>query len=190
MTPTAELQRRVLALAGAFVALMLSGAAPARADSVVVFNEIQYHPWDPAGAEWIEFHNQMALDVDLSGWRLTGGANFDFPSGTVIPAGGYLIVSGDPAAVGFGSLGPWVGSLSNAGERLRLRNNSGRLMDEVDYGDRGVWRSGRMDQVRPWQRLMRTRQVVSRRVGEQVWKSVGLLRRPTFPTDQVWGQRL
>jgi hypothetical protein len=142
MTPTAELQRRVLALAGAFVALMLSGAAPARADSVVVFNEIQYHPWDPAGAEWIEFHNQMALDVDLSGWRLTGGANFDFPSGTVIPAGGYLIVSGDPAAVGFGSLGPWVGSLSNAGERLRLRNNSGRLMDEVDYGDRGVWPIG------------------------------------------------
>lgn len=122
--------------------LSVFAAAPAQADSVVVFNEIQYHPWDPLGAEWIEFHNQMAIDVDLSAWRLTGGANYDFADGTVIPAGGYLVVASDPAALGQGALGPWVGSLSNAGERVRLRNNSGRLMDEVEFGDRGVWPIG------------------------------------------------
>ncbi len=114
---------------------------PVRADSVVVFNEIQYHPWDPLEAEWIEFHNQMAVDVDLSGWRLRGGADFDFPAGTVIAAGGYLLVSSDGAQPA-GALGPWAGNLSNGGEQLRLRNNSGRLMDEVDYGDRGVWPIG------------------------------------------------
>ncbi len=41
------------------------------ADSVVVFNEIMYHP--PAGAanvEWIELHNQQAIDVDISSWSI------------------------------------------------------------------------------------------------------------------------
>ena len=133
----------LLSLAGAAVLSLLGGLLPARADSVVVFNEIQYHPWDPTGPEWIEFHNQMAVDVDMSKWRLRGGADFDFPDGTVIPAGGYLLVSSDPSALGVGgAMGPWDGRLSNGGERLRLRNNSGRLMDEIEYGDRGVWPIG------------------------------------------------
>ncbi len=130
-------------LACILVALVVAGMEPARADSVVVFNEIQYNPWDPAAPEWIELHNQMAINVDLSDWRIRAGVDFDFPVGTVIPAGGYLMVSGDPAGLGIGgALGPWLGSLSNGGERLRLRNNSGRLMDEVEYGDRGRWPIG------------------------------------------------
>ena len=130
-------------LACILAAVVIAGMAPARADSVVVFNEIQFHPWDPAVPEWIELHNQMAINVDLSDWRIRGGVDFDFPAGTVIPAGGYLMVSGDPTGLGIGgALGPWSGSLSNGGERLRLRNNLGRLMDEIDYGDRGVWPIG------------------------------------------------
>ena len=45
-------------------------------DSTVVFNEVMYHPADDPGApgpEWIELHNQMAVDMDLSRWRLSGG---------------------------------------------------------------------------------------------------------------------
>ena len=38
-------------------------------DSVVVFNEIMYHPEDADGIEWIELHNQMSVDVELSGWE-------------------------------------------------------------------------------------------------------------------------
>ena len=120
----------------------LLGLSAAWADSVVVFNEIQYHPDEAAAPEWIEFHNQMAIDVDVSSWRLRGGVDYEFPAGTVVPAGGYLVVSGDPATLGRGALGPWEGKLSNGGEELRLRNNSGRLMDEIDFGDRGVWPIG------------------------------------------------
>ena len=41
----------------------------ALADSVVVFNEVHYHPAErEAELEWVELHNQMAVDVDLSGW--------------------------------------------------------------------------------------------------------------------------
>ena len=52
--------------------LVLAAFCSARGqDSVVVFNEVQYHP--PAGqAEWIELHNIMAVNVDLSAWRLSG----------------------------------------------------------------------------------------------------------------------
>lgn len=113
----------------------------ASAGSVVVFNELQYHPANPAEPEWIELHNQMTVDVDLSGWRIRGGVDFDFPAGTVISARGYLLVSGVPASVQ-SAIGPWSGSLSNGGERLRLRNNSDRLMDEIDYRDSGRWPVG------------------------------------------------
>ncbi|MEX2185755.1 MAG: lamin tail domain-containing protein [Pirellulales bacterium] len=112
-------------------------------DSTVVFNEVMYHPAGDGTPEWIELHNQMAVDMDLSAWRLRGGVNFDFPSGTIIPRQGYLVISADPAALaahGFaGALGPWTGSLDNDGERIDLMNNSDRLLNRLDYGDEGAW---------------------------------------------------
>ena len=36
-------------------------------------------------------------------------------------------------------LGPLSNRLSNAGERLRLRNNDGRIIDQVTYGVEGDW---------------------------------------------------
>ena len=38
-------------------------------DSTVVFNEVMYNPQGTEETlEWIELHNQLALDVDLTGW--------------------------------------------------------------------------------------------------------------------------
>ena len=52
------------------------------ADTVLVFNEIMYHPaTNEAGMEWIEFYNQMAVDVDISNWRVTGDTDYTFPNG-------------------------------------------------------------------------------------------------------------
>ena len=46
-------------------------------DSVVVFNEIMYHPaGNESQMEWIELHNQMAVDIDLSDWSIAGGIDF------------------------------------------------------------------------------------------------------------------
>ncbi len=121
-------------------------AAPALAapDSVVSFNEMCYHPADPAppataaAPEWIELHNQMSIRVDLGGWSLRGGIAFSFPEGTVMEPGSYLLVSalvGSPA----GALGPFLGKLDNAGETLSLHNRWGRMMDRLNYADRGAW---------------------------------------------------
>ena len=69
-------------------------------DSTVVFNEIMYNP---AGAdetlEWVELHNQMGVNMDLSGWRLDGGVGFPFPNGTTLARGGYLVIASNPAAL-------------------------------------------------------------------------------------------
>jgi hypothetical protein len=105
----------------------------------VTFNELQYHPADGA-PEWLELHNPMAVDTDLSGWRLADGVDFVFPEGTLIPAGGFLVVSEDPAALGVaGALGPYAGKLSNGSDEIRLLNNTGRLIDVLDYDDQEPW---------------------------------------------------
>ncbi len=121
-------------------ALLLAAGCPARAfDSVVAFNELNYHPASAAsGGEWLELHNQQGVDVDLSGWSLTSGVDYRFPEGTVIPGKGYLVVAANPSARP-GALGPWTGQLSNGGETVRLRDNNDRLMDEISYGDGGDW---------------------------------------------------
>ena len=54
---------------------MLESLEPRRMlDSTVVLNELMYNP---AGAdeslEWLELHNQMAVDMDLSDWQLNNG---------------------------------------------------------------------------------------------------------------------
>lgn len=132
----------------ALAALACLAASPAAraADSVVVFNEINYHPRDAeSGTEWIELHNLMGVDVDMSGWRLSSGVDFVFPAGTVISGHGFLLVAAEPqhpSIAGRNALGPFSGSLNNAGETLRLRNNSDRIMDEVTYDDDGEWPSG------------------------------------------------
>ncbi len=114
-------------------------------DSTVVFNEVMYNPAgaDDGPAEWIEFHNQLTVDMDISDWVLSGGVDYKFPDKTIVPGKGYIVVAANPAALkqatGVDALGPWTGQLNNAGEVLTLYNNDDRLMNELDYGDAGHW---------------------------------------------------
>ncbi|MDB4666770.1 lamin tail domain-containing protein, partial [bacterium] len=122
---------------------VLSGNAAMgqRADSVVTINEIHYHPALTGEPEWLELHNQMVVRVDVSGWKLTEGIDFTFPEGSVMEPGGYWVLSSDPSHASMAGeaqvVGPFAGMLSNGGETLQLRNRHGRIMDELDYGDRG-----------------------------------------------------
>ena len=132
-----------------FFLTLVSGTSPlitlVKADSVVVFNEIMYHPPIDTDIEWIELHNQLAIDVDLSNWSLANGVKYDFPEGTFIAADGYLLITDQPAAlieIVDGTVevhGPYSGNLSNSGESLTLYNNSDRMMDSVTYTDKGDW---------------------------------------------------
>ncbi len=108
------------------------------ARAAVVINEIHYDPdvkTEPV--EFIELFNSGTNVVALSGWAISDGVNFTFPAGVEIAAGGYLVVAQDPAACqtkfGVNTLGPWLGTLSNEGERIVLRNAAGEVEDELDY---------------------------------------------------------
>ncbi len=125
----------VFALVLCFLGLV-SNPVSASPDGVVVFNEVQYNPAgsDESG-EWIELFNQMGIITDISGWRIDG-IGYTFPDGTLVNPGSYVVVAKTPGA---GEFGPFTGSIDNGGERLRLYNQSDRLMDELDFGDDGRW---------------------------------------------------
>lgn len=125
----------------------------------VVLNEIS-----AKGEDWVEIANPTGSDVDLGGYGLcddvdpTKGSECDmdtivrFPDGTMIPAGGYVLIVGnqDPAdGVGphvmcLTSGGPttcfyasWKVSASN-GETIHLLDDKDDVVDEQQYPTSGV----------------------------------------------------
>ncbi|MBN1671303.1 MAG: lamin tail domain-containing protein [Kiritimatiellae bacterium] len=120
---------------------------PAAAE--IVINEIMYHPTNAVtDTEYIELYNPGPSPVDLSAYRFDNGVEYEFPAGTAIDSGRYLVVcekTADFAAVYPGVtniLGNWSGSLDNGGERVTLSRLDGGLWvtaDTVDYDDRGEW---------------------------------------------------
>lgn len=124
-----------------------SFSTPAYTPPQVVINEIHYNEDDPTvHSEFIELYNPGTAAVDVSGWFFDQGINFTLPSGSTIPANGYLVVCEDPAtlqakwAVSGAQIVSWqdtvpaqYSSLSNSGENIRLRDAVGTTIDEVDY---------------------------------------------------------
>jgi hypothetical protein len=140
-----------------------------------VINEIMYNPGVSNDVlEFLELRNITAAAVPLydtnhpaNTWRLRKGVDFDFPPGTTIPAGGYLVlVSFDPIAdpgslasfqTAYGSgatlAGPYLGKLNNDGEDLELQRPDAPqtvpgpdfglvpriIVDRVNYDDAAPW---------------------------------------------------
>ena len=114
----------------------------------ITFTEVHYHPLTDDEVdqplEYVELFNPMVLDVDLSGWALTGAVGWTFPEGTVVSAGDFIVVAASPdelqAATGYvGALGPFERQLANSGERIELVSLSGRRIDSVAYQDVDPW---------------------------------------------------
>jgi hypothetical protein len=122
----------------------------------VVINEIMFNPLSGLDEDtYVELHNRGAASVDLSNWRFVDGISFNFPVGTVIPAGGYLVVAKDkerlmgrhPHLHAGNTVGNFGGRLSNSGERIALAMEVLRtvdptmyvVVDEVTYRDGGRW---------------------------------------------------
>jgi len=89
--------------------------------------------------EYLELVNPGTEAVDLSGWSLGGSVVFDFPAGSVIPAGGSAYLSPDLRAFRARAtgpsggqsllvLGPYAGDLA-AGVLLELRDADGNLVN-------------------------------------------------------------
>lgn len=121
----------------------------------IVINEIHYHPAksavgaseNPEDLEFIELYNSESSAVDLSGWAMSAGLSLIIPDGTQIAAQGYVVLAKNAAflksKVTIPALSPVVqwesGNLSNNGERLRLTDRYGNIIDELVYADEGDW---------------------------------------------------
>ena len=125
-----------------FFICVCSLALPAAAQASVSINEVMYNPnGTDSGREWIELYNDGSSDVTLVGgsgkgsWRVVDSSNHTItdPAGgvgrgtLVVPAGGYLVVSTDPATF----MGEYSGSYSVAKASLSL-NNTGTTVSLVD----------------------------------------------------------
>ncbi len=101
----------------------------------IVINEIMYHhqatntgsSYIESDEEWIELYNRGAGIVNLSGWKFDDGISYEFPAGTMLASGEYLVVS------------DFSGSLANRGERILLVDEADNPVDEVNYFDGGRW---------------------------------------------------
>ncbi|MCX8035973.1 MAG: lamin tail domain-containing protein [Candidatus Sumerlaeia bacterium] len=113
----------------------------------VVINEIMYHPpSNDVRDEYIELYNTAATTASLAGWRFTRGISYDFPSTAAIGPGRYLVIAKDRARLMSRYslppnlvLGDYGGNLSDAGEKIRLRDANGNTADEVTYFESGHW---------------------------------------------------
>ena len=101
--------------------------------------------------EFLELHNLSQNTVTLDNWRISGGIDFAFPQGTTLDSGEFLVLAKDPKRLASINeynlnlkkiLGPYEGTLSNNGERLRVENSSGDTEDSVNYSAQFPWPIG------------------------------------------------
>ena len=121
-------------------------AGPSARGTGLTISEIMYHPPAPYGREleFVEIHNSRPVPRDISRFRLSGQVGYTFPEGTVMAPRSRLVVANDPRFVESfygvsGAHGPFSDRLSNSGGTVRLRNQMGAVLQEVDYGDAYPW---------------------------------------------------
>lgn len=151
----------------------------------IIVNEVMYHPPDLNAAdnvrdEFIELHNVTTSNVDVSGWKLKGAADFVFPAGTIIRPGDYILVVGFNPTTDTASLtafrtnyslttatriyGPFTPKLPNSTASVELAYPGTAVLgvtpfvnvDKVEYTDTAPWPTAPDGTGPSLQRLSRT----------------------------------
>jgi CotH protein/chitobiase/beta-hexosaminidase-like protein/lamin tail-like protein len=137
----------------------------------LVISEFFYNPGSVANEENLEFievYNPTGETVDLTGWRIRGGVDYDFSTGAMLPAGmAALVVAVDTStpigaakahvfqnvhgiSSGIPLYGPFQGRLGDGGDSIRLERpdqppleepefTPHLLEDRVTYDDQAPW---------------------------------------------------
>lgn len=103
----------------------------------VKINEFLADPaGDDVGNEWVELHNSSGTDADVSGWIFRWdssdfgtASDFEIPSGTMIAAGGFLVLGSGGTAVELD-----LGNATSSSDGMQLAC-SDLVVDTVIYGD-------------------------------------------------------
>ena len=113
--------------------------------SPIRITEINYNPVGGDAYEFIELRNTGSQPVNLGGGFFEG-ITFVFAPNTVVSPGATIVLAnnGNPAAFaarypGAIVAGYFAGSLANGGERIALKDASGRTLVSVNYRDNAGW---------------------------------------------------
>lgn len=105
---------------------------------------IEALPFHDNEEEWIELYNKGNQPVDLTGWTIDRGIDFEFEAGTVIQPGEYLVVSNNKRLLeekypAINIVGDFNGTLSNSEDRISLIDANRNPVDDVEYFEGGRW---------------------------------------------------
>jgi hypothetical protein len=89
----------------------------------VVLNEV--YPLDGAGDAFIELYNMSAQPVDISGWLIIAGTDYDIPASTTINGNSYYLLWESDFPLGFG--------MDPEGDNVYLVDDSGVRVDQMGY---------------------------------------------------------
>ena len=138
------MNRRLLSVRYSIATLSLLSFLGQAFSSEVVINEV-HHDAEPKTerVEFVELYNAGDSSVDLSGWKIEGVGNYMIPVGTELESGGFFVVAEDASALrrNYRIRTPYEysGRLENDGERLRLIDANGVVVDRVDYKSGFPW---------------------------------------------------
>ena len=119
----------------------------------ITISEINYfsHPSRNSG-DWIELHNFDTASINIGKWSFVdskpGDTAFIFPQGTMIPAGGYLVVYQN--LKNFNSeypgvknrIGPFSFKLSKKSDTLILKDSQQVIVLKMNYSSGKKWPQG------------------------------------------------
>ena len=106
-----------------------------------------YHPaprTDGRSLEFIELFNSQSIAADVSGFQFSGAVDFTFPTNTVLPAGGFIVVARAPddirAVYGITNvMGGYSAELNNRSGTVRLLSRIGAVLLEARYDSQPPW---------------------------------------------------
>jgi hypothetical protein len=120
---------------------------PSSRKSPIVFSEIMYKPaarTDGKNLEYLELYNSNPWFQDISGYQITcADMNYTFPSNTIIPGGGYLVIAAAPSDIESiyvitNVMGPYTGSLKKS-ETVELLDEQTNVLLTVPYSNVYPW---------------------------------------------------
>ncbi|MGJ8724073.1 MAG: CotH kinase family protein [Roseibacillus sp.] len=139
---------------GQLISSFSYGANPTVAQVGLRISELQYHPVDPTAAEsvallgvnesdfeYLELMNVGGAVLALEDCYFGEGIEFEFPN-VSLAVGERIILARNPAAFSVryptataNVVGPYLGELSNSGERLQLLDPVGEVVLDFEYKD-------------------------------------------------------
>ncbi len=115
----------------------------------LVISEINYNSntsFNPK--DWIELYNPNDMALDISNWIFKDSEDehrFVFPAATIVGDGEYLVLCEDSTEFltlfhgSFNLVGNFDFGLNNSGEKIRLFDNYGNIIDSLTFDDDLPW---------------------------------------------------